>query len=314
MLHQSQIAIQVDKMKIGQIRTVMCRQRLRFSRSELALYLWAIVVVQARHTTAKAVYRYMRKCGQTKVGYAGFMENLAAAAPLLRVLHGTWKRSNGIGFDSLTALDSTLLETKSARCIRRKDWRMKRVTVRPAKVAGRGQEPAMDRYCGHKAFTWHNSQRFIVVAELAGINESDANYLKWPHRFVRQGLKTGCVLMDRGFSNARVRKSFARLEEGLARVRVVSPPRKSQVKTVAWSKADDVLYSQRWLVESCYKAMKDLRGRFRLALTGCRRVCLHVARIHAACWSWNLARLHQVQRNDARRQKTTVSAVPAVAA
>lgn len=285
MVPQAWVQTQVFSMSLAELKAGLGRKRLRIDRSQIVAYLMALVAQQGLLRHYKAVHA-LDSCG---VGYAGFMAGIGMVAPLWVKLEARFRQEQGIGFDELTLMDSSLLESKDEKSIRSRDWERHTVTVRPVadgSVAG-GTRKA--KICGEKLLAALNSQGHLVFCKLMpSINAADDHVLKYPMGWARKGLRRGVLLADRGFSNHEVRKGLLFLGQALPdyTLRLVSPPRKSQKWVL--SEADQHLYRKRWAIEEAFRQLKDSLGRFRLTMKGTRNPRIREARVAIATLAWNM--------------------------
>ena len=303
MIPKAELEKQLAALNNRQIRSMIGRQRLRWTRQQIVEVLLAFIRVQENHGTGLAEWERSHKT--ICIGYTGLMKAFCALTPLLGHLASAWKQKSHVGLDRRTIVDSTLLATKEPSSIRSADWSAGNVTVRPGKPGADGQA-GVERTCGKKAFCIMNSQRLIVMASLAGINQSDANYLKWPDRLYRQGLH-GELLIDRGFDNQAVRHSIDTLNRTHSVcVKVIAPPRKTGA---TWSMSARRAYRPRWAIETFFQSVKATRGRYRLDLRGARHRAIHRARLATVVWAWNLNRYARIGKNRLRQQQRKAAAI-----
>lgn len=217
------------------------------------------------------------------------MHALGVLAPLWQVLEAKFRQDNGIEFDQVTVVDSSLLPSKEPHGIRDKDWKKGRVTVRK-RQAESDKTPVTERICGEKWLLSINSRKQMVFSGLLpSINTSDASVFKQPYTWVRRGLRHGFLVVDRGFSHRAMRTRIAGLRNSQKNytLTVVSPPHAKQ----SWklTPAEEEIYAQRWSIEEVFRQVKDPFGAYRLTMKGIRRARLRVARIALVSLAWNMA-------------------------
>ena len=182
------------QIKTKEIKQIIGRQRLKFNRYEISLYLFYIFNHCGEQKSFKSIYKRL-KLG---ISYQGFMKNIALFSSLFKRLFYIFNKINSIKASSLlNIIDSTIIPEKQSKFINQKDWNFNKVTTRIL-------NKEKIRTCGSKGFILINRKRQIYHAELLNINESDQNYLKNPHNLA--GKLKGILLADRGFSNKLVRE------------------------------------------------------------------------------------------------------------
>ena len=245
--------------KNKEIKQIIGRQRLKFNRHEISLYLFYIFKHSNEQKSFKSIYKRLN----LDVTYQGFMSNIALFSSLFKRLFYIFNKINNIKASSLlNIIDSTIIPEKQSRFINQKDWNNHRVTTRVLK-----KEKV--RTCGSKGFVMMNRKKQIYHAELLNINESDQNYLKDPHRLT--GKLKGILLADRGFSNKLVRDRLNHNKTDIFNYdkpicRLISPYHvKQKVKLTAM---ESKLYKRRWSIETIFKILKDNYSENKLNLTG----------------------------------------------
>ena len=245
--------------KNKEIKQIIGRQRLKFNRHEISLYLFYIFKHSIEQKSFKSIYKRLN----LDVTYQTFMSNIALFSSLFKRLFYIFNKINHIKASSLlNIIDSTIIPEKQSRFINQKDWNNHRVTTRVLK-----KEKV--RTCGSKGFVMMNRKKQIYHAELLNINESDQNYLKNPHRLT--GKLKGILLADRGFSNKLVRDRLNHDKTDIFNYdkpicRLISPYHvKQKVKLTAM---ESKLYKRRWSIETIFKILKDNYSENKLNLTG----------------------------------------------
>jgi hypothetical protein len=248
---------------------------MKFSIPELAFYLMQIVLHSQHACRFTALHRSARAQGLTDLGYAGFMKNIHACAPLAGYLSLAVIVDQRIQPDGLTLLDTSLLPAKKAHCITSKDWARGRVTTRKNKADEKV------RVCGHKGLFILNGKSQIMRATLLPINFSDQNILK-DSAFYAPFLADAVVLADRGFNNSRVRERLQTIEG----CRFISPP--TSKNQLPLSEEDRALYKARWAIETLFQRLKDELGEFKLVLSGVRKPAMVLAKFYLAVVAYNI--------------------------
>ena len=245
--------------KNKEIKQIIGRQRLKFNRHEISLYLFYIF----KHSTEQKSFKYLYKRLNLDVTYQTFMSNIALFSSLFKRLFYIFNKLNNIKSSSLlNIIDSTIIPEKQTKFINQKDWNNHRVTTRIFK-----KEKV--RTCGSKGFVMMNRKRQIYHAELLNINESDQNYLKNPHSL--RGKLKGILLADRGFSNKLVRDRLNHDKTDIFNYdkqicRLISPYHVTQ--KIKLTRQESKLYKRRWSIETLFKILKDNYSENKLNLTG----------------------------------------------
>lgn len=245
--------------KNKEIKQIIGRQRLRFNRHEISLYLFYIFKHSNEQKSFKSIYKRLN----LDVTYQGFMNNIALFSSLFKRLFYIFNKINHIKASRLlNIIDSTIIPEKQTKFITKEDWNNHRVTTRIL-----NKEKV--RTCGSKGFVMMNRKKQIYHAELLNINESDQNYLKDPHRLT--GKLKGILLADRGFSNKLVRDRLNRNQNNIFNYnkpicRLISPYHVKQ--KIKLTKQESELYKRRWTIETLFKLLKDNYSENKLNLTG----------------------------------------------
>ncbi len=245
--------------KTKEIKQIIGRQRLKFNRYEISLYLFCIFKHSLKQKSFKSIYKKLK----LKLSYQAFMQNIALFSCLFKRLFYIFNKINHIKASSLlNIIDSTIIPEKQVKFINQKDWDCNKVTTR---IINKDKV----RVCGSKGFIIMNRKQQIYHAELLNINESDQNYLKDPHKLTDK-LK-GILLADRGFSNKLVRERLSHDKNNIFNYdkticRLVSPYHVKQ--KLKLTKKESKIYKRRWKIETLFKALKDNYSENKLNLTG----------------------------------------------
>lgn len=269
MLTQEYFLMQVKNFKISELKVLVGRQRLKFNINEISYYLYQIYLASINHCHFIDLYD---KDDQYEYRYNNYMKNLVLFSKLYVKIFIKHKEENNIKLDKVNALDSTILETKEAKSITKKDFASNSVTVR--------KKNKLSPYtCGKKLFVFINSKKQIYHAEMTNINFSDFNYLKDIERIRKHVDNT--LLVDRGFSSELVRSRINRY------CSLISPYKKKQKKTLTLEEKS--LYKQRWNIEKVFSTLKNKLGKFKLNLYGKYSLNLKKAKVYATLINYNQA-------------------------
>lgn len=288
MIHQPWIELQVAMLNGSKTKSLLGRERLRLTKSQITFYLMVLWNHQIQHVRFSFLYR-QANLGTT---YAGFMKNVTTVGPLMAYLFEQHKKETSIDFSSIiNSIDTTLLAQKRPEFITQKDWAKGKVTIR-------SKNKVKTYICGQKGLVVRNRQGCIVAADLLKINHSDFNILKNPLLWYRKGLDKGFLLADRGFNSKKVRKRFSDLKAnpllfGLPaqfcfKAKLLSPPHVKEL--VQLSPKERRLYKRRWKIESLFQELKDSYNPFKLDLTGARTPRLVRAKFFVSCLAYNLSK------------------------
>lgn len=264
---KSQIKSIVFSMNTAYIKSLMGRQRLKFSLDEIVMYVTAIYEHQLLRRRFKALYRHLK----LEISYEAFMKNLRVISPIVAGIHAKILQRGAIVASSLiNYVDSSLLTTKESRNIRSKDYVKHMVTSRKK-----------EKFCGYKGLVFMNRFKQIYHASLHNINVSDNNFLK-DIAYYADMLK-GVMLMDMGFSNRISRERFKYVADKATMISPFKKKQKKQLTTKEWR-----VYRHRWGIELLFKALKDEFGNFNLNLKGARNLNIVKAKFYATISSYNL--------------------------
>ena len=245
--------------KTKEIKQIIGRQRLKFNRQEISLYLLYIFKHSIGQKSFKSIYKRLK----LKIAYQSFMSNIALFSSLFKRLFYIFNKINHIKASKLlNIIDSTIIPEKQSKFITKKDWDLNKVTTRIL-------NKEKIRTCGSKGFVLMNRKQQIYHAELLNINESDQNYLKNPHNLT--GKLKGILLADRGFSNKLVRSRLSHNKNNIFNhdkpiCRLISPYHVKQ--NIKLTKKESKIYKRRWKIETLFKVLKDNYSDNKLNLTG----------------------------------------------
>ena len=215
------------------IKSIIKRERLKYSNKEISYYLYAIYLHQSLQINFKSLYLKSK----LKISYATYMSNIHALCPLVKVLFFKINERHKIKVSSiLNIVDTSLLPSIEGKSIRDRHYKAKQVTVRDG-----------EKICGHKGLFFINRRKQIYSIKLMNINYSDFNILKDSELYRPQ--LYGVVLADKGFNSLMVRNRVNKL------CRFISPYKKKQ--KLQLSNKEMKIYKYRWNIESLFKKLKD---------------------------------------------------------
>lgn len=260
----------LNRVPLSSLRGALGRQRLKFTRDELAQWLWVLFEHQRRHCQFRTLYDELRP----PMTYAGFTKNLRTAAALMPLVFREFNRRHGIQPSRLlTYLDTSLIPSKQTASIREQDWRA-------GKVTRRRKGTAVEDTCGHKLLAHLDRHGRITRAAVLPINTPDNLVTKEPLNF---GL-SGVVVADRGFNCKLSRQRVASCGG-----RLISPPHVKEKWVL--TEQERRLYQGRWQIETAFQRLKDDWGHFRLAASSRYAPVVQKGDIFAALCAYNLAQL-----------------------
>jgi hypothetical protein len=182
------------------------------------------------------------------------MKNIQLLSPLMTLLFDFQKKELNIyPHDDFNIVDTTLIPTKQSIYITQKDWDKGIVTRRE-------KDKNKINICGKKALVMINSHKYIYFAKLFNINYHDQNIFKDLMIYHVKKCFNGTMLMDRGFSNKKVRQRFNNIG-----INIVSP---YHYKTnTFFTPEEKILYKKRWLIETVFQSLKNNYSQIALNLT-----------------------------------------------
>ena len=290
-ISQKDVLLSIKKINLFKIKTIIGRERLRFSYNDIAFYCYQTILHTMKNTRYSSLYVKLNKSKSNhllKVKYSTYMSNITLFSPLIKFIFEDINSINNIKASSLlNIIDTTLIPEKEEKYITNKDWSSGRVTTRTPK-----HSTIKYHVCGSKGLFLINRFRQIYHVEFLNINESDQNILKNPYNFI--GKLKGILLADRGFSNKMVRKRLSYNKNDIFSknynepiCKLISPYHyKEKIK---FTKKEGKLYKRRWSIETIFKNMKDSYSNIKLNLTGKYSKKLKKAKLFASCIIYNLS-------------------------
>jgi hypothetical protein len=279
MILEEFIEKQVLLLNNSELKRMIGRERLRFSRRETLRLLLAFLKQHETQMTFLFVYKSIGFRGT----YQNFSKNLKTLAPLWEHLFFKFNQQNSIHFDSLTLMDTSLLPQKNEQSITQKDWKNKTVTTR-------SKNKTKIRICGRKLFAVLNSKDLLVGVNLLSINESDQNLLKTPYSYIQKGMKNTVLLADRGFNNKSVRARFDYFNKEIgSNITFISPPHVKEKRELTAYERN--LYKKRWNIEEVFRQMKHPLLSSKLSLYHFRHSGLQKAKVYLSSLIWNAEKI-----------------------
>lgn len=263
-----------------EIKSLIRRERLKFSHKEIVDYVEIIFQHSQTQKTFKSIY----KNSHLKITYSVFMKNIALFSRLFSYLFQFINKKLSIKPSQLlNMINSSLIAEKNSYYITQKDWNLNRITTRikfDEKI----------RICGSKILVFLNRFKQIYHAELIYINIPDMNILKETSKYKSQ-LK-GIVLADKGFSHKIIRKRLSLdknniFDYGKAYCKLISPYRKSEKMNL--NDKEKKLYKRRWKIETLFQNIKHHYSNHKLNLTGKYNQELKKAKFYSTLISYNLS-------------------------
>jgi hypothetical protein len=238
----------IKNLKNCEIRSLLERQRLRFSKSEINLY----IEILFEHSLYQKSFKYLHKSNEVPVKYSCFMNNIKLFSKLFNYFFHKFNQLLNIKPSKLfNIVDTTLIPEKYTEYITQNDWNTSRVTTRI-------KNKIKIHICGSKGLVFINKSGKIYYAKRMNINYSDQNILK--DTALYQHCLEGILLADRGFSNKTVRHRIK------SHCRLISPYRKVEKK--ALTDKESRLYKQRWKIETLFQELKHHYADIKLNLSG----------------------------------------------
>lgn len=279
----------IFSLKTQQIKTIINRQRLKFSYQEILYY----VQIVFEHSIQQKTFKSLHKTNKVKVNYSCFMSNISLFSKLFKFLFTHINKVLNIKPSMLVNMvDTTLIIEKKAESIIQKDWDLGCVTTRIQKYT------KLKTYiCGSKGLVFLNKQGQIYYARLLNINFSDQNILKDFSLYIQE-LK-GFVLADRGFNNKAVRLRINHIgnqqsvinmfSQNQAMCRLISPSHYKEKKQL--TDKEKALYKRRWKIETVFQKLKHNYSDSKLNLTGKYKKEIKAAKFYCSLIQFNLSTL-----------------------
>ena len=277
----------INNLSKKELKSILGRERLKFSNKEIIYYLRLIYEHNVDNKTFSSLFLKYKP----HIKYSCFMSNIALFSKLFKHLFNSINESLKIIPSKLfNIVDTTLIEEKRSKYITKKDWDLSRVTTRT-------KDTVKDYTCGSKGLIFINRFRQIYSAKLMNINYSDQNILKDYTNYL-SSLK-GFLLADRGFSNKAVRERLKLISdkdsienmfkkpEQIINCKLISPYHYKEDKkltTKEWK-----LYKRRWKIETIFQKIKHNYSETKLNLTGKYSKTLKTAKFYATLIAFNLS-------------------------
>ena len=272
----------VFSLKNKEIKSIIGRDRLKFTYKEINDYVQIIFA----HSVQQKTFKYFYKKTKLKITYQGFMKNILLFAKLFKFLFHEINKFLSINPSKLlNMVDTTLIEEKKFNFIHQKDWDSGRVTTRTNKKS-------KDKMytCGSKGLIFINRFGQIYSANLLNINHSDQNILK-DFTFYLKELK-GILLADRGFSNKSIRERLKSFKTNVfianqSLCRLISPYQYKQ--NIQLTEKERKLYKRRWKIETLFQNLKYQYSENKLNLSGKYKKQLKGAKFYSTLIQYNFS-------------------------
>lgn len=257
---------QVRNIKKEQMKEILGRKRLKYSYSEICLYLGAFLESHTQFVSFKKVYKKLVSKKKVLVTYEGFMYNLGVLGALFE--HVFKRQEHLIKKATRMILDTSFLVAKQNYCLRPKD--KPRIAVRPGKLV-----------CGYKVLLLCDETRRILFADLVSIKSHDSTFFEKCSEYFYDFGFSGEILADKGFSSEKNRK-LAKMNNQ----KLICPYKKNQQKQL--SQKDQKIYRKtRYKIENIFKVLKDIQEKPRLIIKNQRRISIIRAKLFLACLIFN---------------------------
>lgn len=277
---QKYLLKQLEKLTFDSIKHILGRLRLRFTRAELAFYLFQTCRATDESKHYSILYNQAIQNGELSISYQSYMANVELAAKLAPVVHLNTIRDFHVVKDGMLLIDSTNIPSKEVASIKQKDYDQKKVATRKIK-AKNGKEYLKSKCCGYKVLLLLNGLCEVLFAKFLPINYSDQNILKDSAYYERFLIDT-TVLADRGFNNKLVQARLGAIQG----CEFVSP---KLGKNPGMTKEKWAKYDKRWDIEVVFKVLKDPKGYFKLDFKGVRTLTKLKAKMYLTLAEYNLS-------------------------
>lgn len=270
-ISQKFLTQQVKSIGKRQIKFLICRQRLKFTYSQISTYLWCFFKHQSHQINFKSLYKKLK----LNITYQAFMHNILVLSPLIKFIFYKINKLFNIKISSLfNIIDSSLIFVKKPDSITQKDYDLHNVTTRV-------KEKIKIHICGVKLLLFINRFSKIYYAEILNINYSDHNILKSSALY--QSKLKGFLLADKGFSNKESRRRI--LES--SNCKMISPFHyKSKIQL---TEKERKFYKKRWKIETVFQQLKNPYNEFKLNLQGAKNKKILEAKLFISLINYNLS-------------------------
>lgn len=266
---QSFIQKQLISIGFRQIKFLIQRQRIKFSISQISMYLYAVFIHQSNHKSFKNIYKNLN----LTISYQAFMKNIVTLSPLIKFLFFYNNKKQNIKPSSLyNIIDTSLIPTKFPDSIKQRDFNNHNVTARV-------KNKIKVYICGVKLLVFINRFSKIYHAEILNINYSDQNILKSSALY--ESKLRGFLLADKGFNGkeAEKRVNFS------GKCKIISPKMKNS--KIQLNERERKFYKRRWKIETVFQKLKNVYGEFKLDLKGAKNKKLIEGKLFSALMEFN---------------------------
>jgi len=279
----------IFSMKKKEIKSILQRDRLKFSNNDIMNYVCFIFEHSVVQKTIKSMYKNMKKENITwlkNLTYHNLLKNIRLFSKLFKYLFNQINKKLLISPSKLlNMVDTTLIPEKQAKFIHQKDWKQNRVTTRV-------KDNITTHVCGSKGLIFMNKFNQIYHAELVNINYSDHNFFK-DSAYYFQFLK-GILLADSGFSCKEVRHRLENYFSNMnsifkqkEKLHFISPYHYKQ--KLKLNQKESKLYKYRWRIETLFQNIKHNYSNNKLNLSGNYSKSIKQAKFYSTLIQYNFS-------------------------
>jgi len=283
---------QINSFSFGQIKALLNRSRLKFSKATIAKYLYLCDFHQSHSLSLRELYQKEEVQQDMSCCYSNFCRNLETVSKLMPAIFSRFNSQNNITKTSAYGIvDTTIIEKKKSSSIIKSDFTKNDVTSRFSNK----HKSHKTYHCGYKVLGFLNENKLFYGVNLLNINFSDMNILKDSalYRDKVEGIK---ILADRGIGHKLTKARLATFNSTL-----IFPKRKSQqLNKDDWIEEKyKKIYKHRWKIELGFKEIKNPYGLVKLNLTH-KKLSEHTrkAKIFISFLKYNLQQLGLITKNN----------------
>lgn len=276
---------QVKSLSFSQIKSILSRSRLKFSKELIAKYLYLLDFHNYHKISLLDLYNKQELQENIDCCYSNFCRNLDTISKLMPYIFNYFNSKNNIKKTSNYGIvDTTIIEKKKSSNILESDFTKNDVTSRFKNKC----KSHKIYYCGYKLLCFLNENKLCYGLNLLNINYSDMNILK-DSALYKDKVENIKILADRGIGHNKTKKRLLTFNSEL-----IFPKRKSQQKNKDdWiDEKHKVIYKNRWKIEMCFNEVKNPYGIIRLDLTYKKlSESVRKAKIYLSLLKYNLQQL-----------------------